>query len=84
VLDSAMPVKVPLQMICEEGVAVTLGIGLTVTSTLMELPTQVAAVGVMTYLTTAAAVVEFISVWAMELPAPFVNPVAVPLTRDAV
>jgi hypothetical protein len=43
---SAIPVGVPLHILCDAGVATTLGVGLTVMTTLVEVPTHVAAVGV--------------------------------------
>ena len=40
-LLNAIPVIVPLQMVCELGVAVTVGRGFTVISTVIESPEQV-------------------------------------------
>jgi hypothetical protein len=84
VLLRARLVAVPEHMVCEGGVEVTSGSGLTVISTLMALPEQLAAVGVMVYRTTAGEFVGLLSTWAMLFPVPSVKPVAVPLSNDAV
>lgn len=46
-LVRAMEVGLPEQMVCEEGVAVTVGVGFTVTVTTTGVPGQPVAVGVM-------------------------------------
>jgi hypothetical protein len=45
-LVNETPVALPEQIVCGFGVAVTTGIGFTVTGTMIGVPTQVAAVGV--------------------------------------
>jgi hypothetical protein len=83
-LVSAMVVVAPLHIVWEAGVAVTEGIGLTVISTVMGVPEQLFAVGVMVYLTTAIVFVALSKVWVIGLPPAFENPVAVPLCNPAV
>ena len=56
VLVKAIELAVPEQIVELEGVAVTTGIGLTVTTTVIGLPTQPAAVGVMVYVAVPADV----------------------------
>jgi len=84
VVDNPIPVEEPEQIVCEAGVALTVGAGLTVTSTVMAVPLQVPNVGVMVYLTTAGELVLLVNVWVIVLPLPLEKPVAVPLLRAAV
>ena len=80
-LVNAIDGAVPEQIVCEDGVAVTTGGGLTVISTLIDTPVHPFAVGVTMYLTTPAVVPEFVSVWAIVAPqadAQLLKPVIVP------
>ena len=74
----------PEQIVCCEGVAITVAIGFTVMSTVMIVPLQAPMEGVMVYLTTARDLVLFVKVWVMELPLPFEKPLILPLTCPAV
>ena len=76
-----MLVAVPLQMVCDAGVAITLDVGLTVTSKLNGVPGQLVVagpVGVITYLTTPGEVPVLSKVWLMLDPLPPAKPVTVP------
>ena len=71
----------PEQIVCEAGVAVTMGEGRTVISTLIDAPLQLFALGVTTYLTTPAVVPVFVNVCAIVVPqeeAQSLKPVIVP------
>jgi len=82
-VDKPIPVAKPEQRVCWVGVAITVGVGFTVISTVMGVPLQVPMVGVTVYLTTAGELVVLVSVWAMELPLPFEKPLAVPVINAA-
>ena len=84
VVDNPIPVAEPEQIVCDAGVALTVGTGSTVMSTVIAVPLQVPKVGVMVYLTTAGELVLLVNVWAMVLPFPFEKPLAVPLFKAAV
>jgi hypothetical protein len=79
-----MAVVPPLQKVSLEGVAVTVGVGCSVTSKLKGIPGQFVGpgpVGVITYLTTPNDVPVFTNVWLIRLPqeaAQSLNPVMVP------
>ena len=60
--ESATLVAVLLQMTCPLGVAVTVGVGFTVTITPRMLPEQLLAVGVMVYVAVPAVVPVLVSV----------------------
>jgi len=89
---NVMPVAVLLHIVCDEGVAVTSGIGFTVITTSVDVPEQPLAVGVIEYVAVPAVVPEFVSACAMLLPEPSVAPVTslcatvhakvVPVTSD--
>jgi hypothetical protein len=53
---NAMPVTSPEQIVCDAGVAIAAGIGLTVITTLIGEPTQLFNVGVTVYVTVPTAV----------------------------
>ena len=77
---NVMPVAVLAHIVCDDGVAVTFGNGLTVITTWGEdVPTQVTPPfvyeGVTVYVAVPAVVPEFVSVCAMLLPDPSVAPV---------
>jgi hypothetical protein len=74
-----MVVVAPLQIVWLAGVARTFGIGFTVTSTVIGIPGQLFAEGVIVYLTTAGVLVAFDNVWVIPVPEPFEKPVGVPL-----
>ena len=82
-LDKPMPVVAPEQRVCWVGVAITVGVGFTVISTVMGVPLQVPIIGVTVYLTTAVELLVFVSAWAIVLPLPLEKPLAVPLVNDA-
>ena len=84
VVDNPIPVTEPKQIVCDAGVALTVGAGFTVMSTVMAVPLQVPKVGVMVYRTTAGELVLLDKVWAIVLPLPLEKPVAVPLFNAAV
>ena len=84
VVDNPIPVAEPEQIVCDAGVALTVGTGSTVMSTVIAVPLQVPKVGVMVYLTTAGELVLLVNVWAMEVPFPLEKPAAVPLFNAAV
>ena len=84
VVDNPIPVEEPEQIVCEAGVALTVGAGSTVISTVMAVPMQVPNVGVMVYRITAGELVLLVNVWAMEVPFPLEKPAAVPLFNAAV
>jgi len=84
VVDNPIPVAEPEQIVCEAGVALTFGAGLTVTSTVMAVPLQVPKVGVIVYRITAGELVLLVNVWATEVPFPLEKPVAVPLFKAAI
>jgi hypothetical protein len=79
-----MAVVPPLQKVSLEGVAVTVGVGCSVTSKLNGIPGQLVGpgpVGVITYLTTPKEVPVLINVWFIRLPqalTQLLNPVMVP------
>ena len=79
-----MLVAVPLQMVWAVGVAVTAGVGSTVTSKLKGVPGQLVGkgpVGVITYLITPDEVPVLFRVWLIVVPQPEVqslNPVIEP------
>jgi len=89
---NVMPVALPLHIACDDGVAVTFGVGFTVITTSVDVPEQVFAVGVIVYVAVPADVPELVSVWVMLLPEPSEAPVtplcatvhakAVPVTSD--
>jgi len=72
---NVMPVAVLLHIVCDDGVAVTLGIGFTVITTSVDVPEQPLAVGVIEYVAVPADVPEFVSVCEMLLPEPSMAPV---------
>ena len=61
-VDRAIAVAVPLQIVCAAGVAIASGVGFTVISTVMAEPVHVPIAGVIVYLTTAGAFVLFVRV----------------------
>ena len=67
-LDKAMEDEDPEQIVCEDGVAIAAGTGLTVISTVIVEPLHPLALGVTVYLTTPAAVPVLVNVCDMELP----------------
>jgi len=67
---NVMPVALPLHIACDDGVAVTFGVGFTVITTSVDVPEQVFAVGVIVYVAVPADVPELVSVWVMLLPEP--------------
>jgi hypothetical protein len=73
-LLTEMPVVPPSQNVSVAGVAVTTGIGLTVTLTLIGVPEQPFAVGVITYVTVPAVTPVLVSVCAIIDPLPAVAP----------
>lgn len=68
-------VVTPLQIVCDEGVAFTFGIGLTVTVVLTAVPEHPLAVGVMVYVAVPWLDPELVRIWAILLPLPAVAPV---------
>ena len=64
------PVAFPEQIVCGFGVAVTTGIGLTVTGTEIGNPTQPLAVGVTVYVNVTGDVVVFVNTSVIEAPVP--------------
>lgn len=72
---SAMPVCAPEQIVWLDGVAVTTGVGLTVTVAVTGDPIQLPRVGVMVYVAVPAAVPGAVSVCAMLVPFPADAPV---------
>jgi len=77
--DKLIPVVVPEQMDCEAGVGVTFGTGLTVTTTVKVLPTQLAAVGVTVYVAVPTVVPLLVSVCAIVDPDPALPPLTEPV-----
>lgn len=71
---SPMDVLLPEQMVCVEGVAVTTGIGLTVTVTVTGVPEQPLAVGVMVYTAVPGELPVADNVCATEVPEPAAPP----------
>ena len=69
-LDKTILVSFPVQMVSEPGVAVMVGLGFTVMSTVIASPEQEypLTVGVTVYLTTAMSVDVFVSVWLILVP----------------
>lgn len=67
---SAMDVALPEQMVCDVGVAVTFGVGLTVTVTVTGVPEQPFAVGVIVYTAVPATEPVVLSVCTMLDPLP--------------
>ena len=74
----------PLQIVCDAGAAVTLGVGLTVISTVMGLPGQPLAQGVIVYWTTPAVLRLLANVCEMGVPVPLLLPVTVPVVTNEV
>ena len=68
VLVKAIDGAVPEQTVCEDGVAVTTGVGFTVMVTVIGVPEQPPAVGVIVYIAVPATVEVAVSVWAMVEP----------------
>jgi hypothetical protein len=62
----------------EAGTTVNTEGGLTVTVTVIGLPVQPFAEGVITYITSCGALEVFVSVWLMLSPDPLLNPVMTP------
>ena len=83
-VDNPIFVAAPLQIVCEAGVGVTLGVGLTVTTTSTVEPLHVPMEGNIVYVTVASEVVPLVSVCAIGLPLEFENPPAVPVVWAAV
>ena len=73
-LDNATDVVPPEQMVCDDGVAVATGVGLTVMVTVIGAPPQLFAVGVMVYTAVPAVVPVAVNNWEMLAPLPFVAP----------
>jgi hypothetical protein len=72
-------IAVPEQIVCDAGVAIALGVGLTSTVAVVVGPRQPLAVGVIVNVTVISAKVVFVSVHAL-LPAPLAAmPVTVPV-----
>jgi hypothetical protein len=69
-------VLVPLQIVCDAGVAITDGAGLTVITTLIGKPTQPFKVGVTVYVTLPTLVLELVKTCAMLDPLPALAPLA--------
>ena len=57
-----MFVAEPEQMVCERGVAIIVGVGFTVISTVIEVPLVPSIEGVMIYRTTATELVLFVNI----------------------
>jgi len=74
VLLNAIPVVLPEQIDCPEGVAVTLGTGFTVMVTVIGAPGQPDAEGVIVYVAVPVVVPEFVSDWMMLEPEPATAP----------
>lgn len=70
-----MDVALPEQIVCEDGVAITVGTGFTVTVTVIGVPGHPPAVGVMVYTAVPAAVPVVLIVCTMLEPEPDVAPV---------
>jgi len=77
-LLSEMEGAIPEHTVCDEGVAVTVGVGLTVMVTVTGVPAQPLAVGVMVYVAVPAALPVAVNTCAIELPLP----ADAPLTPD--
>lgn len=73
-LVSATEVAVPEHIVCDAGVAVTTGIGLTVMTTVLADPAHPVAVGVTVYVAVPAVVPVAVSVWDMVAPEDAVAP----------
>ena len=80
----AMLVVAPLQIDCAGGVAKAVTAGNTVTTTVIGVPSQLLAVGVMVYVTVATALDVLLRVCAIVDPEPFEKPEATPLVSTAV
>ena len=76
-----MEVVAPLQIVCAPGAAATSGIGLTVTITVIGVPGQVAAVGVIVYVAVPGLVPVAVKVSAIVEPLPTSVPVTLKSTR---
>jgi hypothetical protein len=75
---SGIEVALPEQIVCDDGVAVTTGVGFTVTSTVKAVPAHPFAVGVTVYLTTPAVVPLLVNVCEIVPPEPSAKPLMVP------
>lgn len=64
----------PLQIVCDEGVAVNIGNGFTVTNMFEAIPRHPSASGVIVYVTVPAFVPEFVSVCAIIFPLSAIAP----------
>jgi hypothetical protein len=78
---NAIPVLVPLQIVCEAGAATTSGNGLTVTITVIGAPLHVPAVGVMVYVAVPATEPVAVKVSLIDAPEPTNAPVTPASTR---
>jgi hypothetical protein len=89
-VERAIFVEVPLQIVCDKGEGITLGVGVTVTSKLKGIPGQLVdpgPVGVIIYRTTPGDVPVLFSVGlilAPQLELQFENPVIVPPTGTVI
>jgi hypothetical protein len=81
--DKAMLVVPDEQIACKGGVAVTLGIGLTVTIAVTGNPGQPFAIGVIVYVTVAGSEVVLVRVWIILFPLPAEAPVTLPCGNGA-
>lgn len=72
----AIPVLVPLQIVCDAGVATADGAGFTVITTFIGEPTQVPILGVTVYVTLPTLVLELVKTCAMLDPLPALAPLA--------
>jgi hypothetical protein len=81
-LERATEVDVPEQIDAEEGVAVAVGFGSTVTVMATGVPGQEFAVGVTLYVTVPDVVPVAVRIWAIELPLPAEPPEAPVCTGD--
>jgi hypothetical protein len=66
--ESAMEVAAPLHIVCDEGVATTVGAGFTVTVSLKGAPAQPLAVAVITYIAVPATLPVAVNVCAIDAP----------------
>jgi hypothetical protein len=80
-LDNTIPVTSPEHIIGAAGVAVAVGVGLTVMVTVIGAPGQVLAVGVIVYVAVCATVEVLVKVWAIVEPDPAAAPVNDPLVE---
>ena len=78
VLERAILVVPPEHNVCDAGAEVTMGMGFTVTTTVMADPVHPFADGIMEYITVAGATVLLVRVCAMLFPVPLVAPVILP------